>query len=313
MAAAFHIFFHSPCFDGIVSAVLLSDFAERKLGYQAIKLHSVNYASQRRWTSRKLPIHSAVVDFLYHPRAEIWVDHHQTTFIRDADRKRYAQVRNDRHLYDPAASSCAVLIDRYLRVHHSFSTTKYRQLVQWADRIDSATYRHVSDAIGARAAALQINRSLALDGDSQYCEWLVSQLRKESLTAVANKARVRKRVKRVSEQVQAGLRAFKSSAHLEDGDIVVFDVDADAGVVSRYAPYYFFPQARYSVGVMRHRGDAKVTAMRNPWKDFASVPIGPLLARFGGGGHQRVGSIVLKGNRKSAAPAIVQEVVAALK
>jgi nanoRNase/pAp phosphatase (c-di-AMP/oligoRNAs hydrolase) len=63
--------------------------------------------------------------------------------------------------------------------------------------------------------------------------------------------------------------------------------------ISRYAPYVFFPEARYAAGIVRSNGGAKITAMRNPWRDFPSVKLGRILARFGGGGHERVGSLIV--------------------
>ena len=33
--------------------------------------------------------------------------------------------------------------------------------------------------------------------------------------------------------------------------------------------------------------------MRNPWLDFASVPLGEIFRKYGGGGHQRVGSVIV--------------------
>jgi nanoRNase/pAp phosphatase (c-di-AMP/oligoRNAs hydrolase) len=34
--------------------------------------------------------------------------------------------------------------------------------------------------------------------------------------------------------------------------------------------------------------------MRNPWRRFKSVPLGQIFSQYGGGGHQRVASVLLK-------------------
>jgi nanoRNase/pAp phosphatase (c-di-AMP/oligoRNAs hydrolase) len=34
--------------------------------------------------------------------------------------------------------------------------------------------------------------------------------------------------------------------------------------------------------------------MRNPWRRFKSVPLGQIFSHYGGGGHQRVASVLLK-------------------
>ena len=84
---------------------------------------------------------------------------------------------------------------------------------------------------------------------------------------------------------------------LTDDGVALFDVDGDGVIVNRYAPFYFFPYARYSAGVIRSGYETKLTVMRNPWLEFASAPLGDFCSRLGGGGHQRVGSILMH-NRK---------------
>jgi nanoRNase/pAp phosphatase (c-di-AMP/oligoRNAs hydrolase) len=64
-------------------------------------------------------------------------------------------------------------------------------------------------------------------------------------------------------------------------------------MVSRYAPYLAYPRARYSVGVTSNGSGAKITAMRNPWMRFKSVPLGEIFRQYGGGGHQRVASVLV--------------------
>jgi hypothetical protein len=75
--------------------------------------------------------------------------------------------------------------------------------------------------------------------------------------------------------------------------IALFDVTRENTVINRYAPFLLQPQARYSLGVIRWDGGAKITAMRNPWWDFPSIPLGEIFANHGGGGHNRVASLIV--------------------
>jgi hypothetical protein len=70
-------------------------------------------------------------------------------------------------------------------------------------------------------------------------------------------------------------------------------------VISRYAPYLAYPNARYSIGILPYRNGAKITAMRNPWRRFESRPLGQIFRRYGGGGHQRVASVLLRNKAKA--------------
>jgi hypothetical protein len=73
------LYFHSPCFDGIASAVLAWDFLEERSGWRTPALHPVNYDVRQTWLEKLLDRPAAVVDFLYHPDVEFWADHHLTS------------------------------------------------------------------------------------------------------------------------------------------------------------------------------------------------------------------------------------------
>jgi hypothetical protein len=104
------LFFHSPCFDGAVSAAIASDYFEQTLGFAPTTLIGVNYHLKDQWLSMQPTQPFAVVDFLYHPRVDFWVDHHPTTFLNEELRIDF-EVRKGPHLiYDRTASSCALLL-----------------------------------------------------------------------------------------------------------------------------------------------------------------------------------------------------------
>ena len=65
-----HIYFHCPCFDGIVSAALASDFLESRQGWHEVSLRGVNYHLKNESLAISLEKPAAVVDFLYHPDAD---------------------------------------------------------------------------------------------------------------------------------------------------------------------------------------------------------------------------------------------------
>jgi len=63
------LFFHAPCFDGIISAVLAWDILETSQGWNIKHFVPVTYTADDSWLQLPLPKRSAVVDFSYHPRA----------------------------------------------------------------------------------------------------------------------------------------------------------------------------------------------------------------------------------------------------
>jgi len=291
------LYFHSPCFDGIVSAVLTWDFLEHKLSWSRVRLHTVNYDVKNYWLSSELGRPSAIVDFLYHPQAEFWADHHLTSFLTKEARYDFEQRQGKMVVYDDRMGSCAALLWDHLAIAFGHRNPGYEEMVQWAEKTDSAVYESVHEAIFPSSPALKISLSLVLGDEDNYSQKLVRALRTRSLEDVANLPKVRTRFDRIQASMKEGLDRFRRAAHMDRDGIVVFDVDTEGTFVSRYAPYYFFPEARYSAGIMRWPGGAKITAMRNPWREFESVPLGEICERLGGGGHRRVGSIALQGDR----------------
>ncbi len=84
-------------------------------------------------------------------------------------------------------------------------------------------------------------------------------------------------------------------------------------VISRYAPYYFQPEARYSITVVRSEGVIRITAMRNPWRKFRSIPLGRAFAKFGGGGHERVGAVQLPAGRRNRVRDVVKSLLSEMQ
>ena len=305
------IWFHSPCFDGIVSAVLVWDFLENARGWLVDDLCPVGYAMRSSWLSQRLPERSAVVDFLYHPAAAFWADHHASTFLNHDVREHYEGRHDPCIIYDSQADSCAGLLWVRFMAAFNYRNERYRDLVWWADKTDSASYASVREALCSSAPALRINASLVYGDTNTYSTFLVRSLREAPLDVVASLPEVASRYERYEQDLHSALKIFSSSARLR-GDIVVFDIEAKDGFVPRYAPYEFFPMATYSVGIVRRPGTATITAMRNPWRDFANIHLGNEFERLGGGGHSRVGSVVLRGADIVRAPELLETLVSKL-
>ena len=158
------IYFHSPCFDGMVSCVLAWEFLETDQGWPIRNIRSVNYDLRANWLNLKLVRPSAVLDFLYHPSASFWADHHATTFVTPEAENDYGKRLSHEPsnvVYDPRCGSTALLLSSTL---YSFFAGKprFEEMVKWADKIDSARYDSVGEAIFGESPALRINLSLML-------------------------------------------------------------------------------------------------------------------------------------------------------
>ena len=332
------LYFHSPCFDGIVSCLLAWEFLERNQGWAFSRLLPVNYDRKGQWLNENLRQPAAVVDYLYHPSAAFWADHHQSTFLTSQAEHNFRERNNGFLLYDSRADSCSTLL--WKRFANFFVGRKpdHAELVEWASRIDSARYASVEEAIFGSHPALQINASLAVSA-ADYPERLVRLLRRHSIGEVAALQDVQSRVSKARLLAADGLERFSQSAQITSDQIVLFDVECEGVLVHRYAPFYkpSFRDARYSVGITRERRvqpedsehtqssaqDPKeydkhtkklvIKAMRNPWREFQSAPLGRIFAGIGGGGHERVGSYIVPAGRASEATQILEQIVDAIR
>jgi hypothetical protein len=307
------LYLHYPCFDGLASAAIARDFLETQSRWSIEQIKFVNYDAQAGWLMAPLPRFSAVVDFLYHPDAEFWADHHGTTFVTDEARLHFDGHAHGRTLlYDRTSPSCAMLMWKAFRPVSS-NENLYGALAHSANRIDSAAYDSVGEAIyGWANPAAEINLSLS-HADENYGAMLLGKFGQMALSDVAALPDVRARVDVVRQRAALGLALLRDHIHLTDGSIAVADITPPSDVtVNRYSPYAVFPDALYSVVLTRMCRDARLTAMRNPWRNFDSVDLGAIFRHHGGGGHQRVGSTVLRiGDSRDPAEvlyAIVEEI-----
>jgi hypothetical protein len=160
-------------------------------------------------------------------------------------------------LFDMRARSCASPLFRHLR-RYLADKSYQREMAEWAEKIDSAAYSSVKEAILGDAPALRIARTLSAEDETgpEYAKFLLRELRAHDLGYVAALDEVKSREDRVRRNILNGLESVKAKLHLEKGDVAIFDAHLRGNqVISRYAPYYFKPEARYSIGVVRsHSG-----------------------------------------------------------
>jgi len=275
--------FHMQCFDGVVSAVIARAYLTGRERWPEPTLIPVTYTVQQDWLKRAFGPRTAIVDFLFHPEATFWVDHHETAFV-GAPPQRMEPL----WFYDAKADSCAGLLARVLP-ERGFDPQRFSELISWSERIDAARYASPEEAIFPWSPALVVNASLTA-ASAEDCIELVRFLSGGSLAEAARLDSVSARARELQRRVEAGLTLVQRAIRLEQG-VAEFVVDApDDAVVHRYAPYLFAREARYSVGLIRSPDRIRLSVMRNPWREFQSIHLGRLCARFGGGGHERVGS-----------------------
>lgn len=311
------LYFHYPCFDGLVSGVLAWEFLETHENWRITEFCPVNYKLRDHWLEDRLKKPCAIVDFLYHPRADFWADHHQTSMLTAEAEADYQARKGRTHLFfDRGAPACATVLYRHLR-KFLFHKPHFQEMVHWAKKIDSASYSSVEEAILGDAPALRISRSLLIEEEANgpgYAHFLLEQMRAHPLSYVAGLRDVVQREKKARRTLERGLKKAKKATRMKQGQVVVMDIRKNPNqVISRYAPYHVAPNARYSIGIVRSPDSIGITAMRNPWRKFKSAALGRVFEKFGGGGHQRVGAVSLSPNQGKLVKSVVESLLSKMQ
>ena len=302
MAQTFTIYFHRD-FDGAGSAAILGDYLIQRGGHPAerLRFRSLGFEVKERWTRIRLRRPCAVLDFLYHPDADWWVDHHVTSFLTEAWRESFRP--GPTRVWDLSFPSCCSLMAAALqRAPHRYRNPAYDELARWGDVIDAAQFESVEQVLRCDHPALQINLALQLHENPRFLSLLARELMGRPLAQVAELPFVRRAFRYAFERQEQSIAEFRRRSRYLRG-VVQFDMRRARHPYLRFVPYFLYPSARFVVGLFARNGHHEVSVGSNPWLPFRGPNIGALCARYGGGGREQVGGITLRSSAEALAAA----------
>jgi hypothetical protein len=308
---AMAIYLHKACFDGCASAAIAAWLLRARAGASAPAILPVGYGEAAAWLARPLEPSSCVVDFLYHPDAAYWWDHHENPFRNPAWYTEYRARSSPLFRWDPDAGSCAALMARSIHEEGLELPGHLERTARWADLIDRAAYPTPEAAVIRPSEARRLSLSLRTDASAPYQAALVRALGEADVEEVARWPPFAGAVERTMERYAQGVETMRSSARVER-NVVLYTFDDQHGLVDGLVPFYLHRDVEYSVGIFRQDAQIKVTANENPWHRPLGPDLGRLFARYGGGGHHDIGSVIL--DRDGVQPErVVHEVLRVLQ
>ncbi len=296
---------HGHCFDGMASAALFVHLLRALRGKSAPELRykSFGYGPGLRmipeaWLDGD---ENAILDFRYTPsdRVNWYFDHHVTAFGSDAERDAAiagALPADDpadgrRVFFDPTYSSCTKLIADVARTTFGVDVSSLDELTRWADVIDAARFDSAEAAVDRTEPVLQLAGVIEHHGDTAFLANIMPTLLEQGLHDFARGARVRKLWRPIAAANDA-FRVRVAEKAVRMGRAVLVDLcDAQADVGVKFVTYALYPEAVYSVMLVRGRQHYKLSIGYNPWcgsqrdRDISSI-----CQRYGGGGHPTVGA-----------------------
>lgn len=306
------IVYHAPCFDGLISTVVARDYLENSRGWEISNFIPVKYNLPETWLDEPLPgRNAAIVDFLYHPKAKFWVDHHGTTFLDEKPGGKPSKARADYEasvhlnsrtlIYDKTSPSGALLLWNHVK-HEVSDHERFAEMVTWANRTDSANYENAEQGVFGDEPALRIATALGSGTkiEPEHLRNIIDALKVGTLAEVAALTMVLDRFIAAREKNEKGLEVIRKRMRVSDDGLGVYEADAADGVtLPRYGPFLLHPEIRYMLSLVHGEEGAKISASRNPWGPPTNAPLGQIFSgknmegKYRGGGHHPVGAVLI--------------------
>lgn len=298
----YDIYFHND-FDGRACAALMLSFL-RSRGDDIEHFTPVSYellpqwrnekffSKHKLWEGKRNPV--IVVDFLYHPAATFWFDHHPTTFKKEIWQKKFKQTKYRR--MEPKYPSCTHLVYDSLKKGFGWKPPKHlTELVKWLDVIDAAKYKSAKQTIEMKEPALQIDAYIyKTEHDEKSRRWLVDLLARNPITKIARIPEIKRTVDAFRKKNAEGVDFFLKNVKVFPNGTFI-DFTKTNLRPPKFIANSVFPDLSYTVRLMPREGLYHVGASGNPWLPFnPKVHIGDLLKKYGGGGHKQVGGVEFK-------------------
>ncbi len=313
---------HGHCFDGLASAALFADMLRRVEG-GALSFHylAMGYGPGEGANIAKLLTGdlNAVLDYRFTaaPRLTWYFDHHVTAFAGDAERAAFAErAPLGRFFHDGAYGSCAKLIRDTAEQRFGLDMSVHASLVEWADRIDTASFDDASQAVDTTEPVLRLRAVVQRHGDGAFLRGLVPRLLEPGgLARLASADDVARAYEPIARE-EARFREAAAKHGQRMGDVVLVDLaDVPLDATSSFVVYELFFDCRYSVLLTRAKtGIYKLSVGYNPWSGRPRThDIAAICERYGGGGHPVVGGISRPASGLADARAVAQEIAVALQ
>lgn len=308
VAPVYDLFFHDDL-DGRASAAVFIDFLRSKKSRVA-RLIPVEHDLKDIWLKKdalnriagtKKLNPAIIVDFPYHPQATFWYDHHPGA-IRLPEWEAKYQPSAFKRLETTYASACHLVYDSLIQEFGYVPAPHIKELVRWADVVDSARYKNPFQTFALREPALQVSSFISAEAAeaakrgerTDALAWLIELMATHGIDRASRDKRVQDVIVRVREDSKKSLSFYRKNL-IVNGIVAIIDTSDLETRKLRYAPYYLSNTAIFALAISHRADDSYIIQVGvSPWKrERNSFNIGGILKQFGGGGHPFAGAVRL--------------------
>jgi len=272
-------------FDGTCCAVLL-----KELGL----VDEMVYAHPKDLQDGKVPVtkNDILANVPYVPGCGLWFDHHSSEQERNGLLGKYAGLSK------PAPSAARVISDYY----GAEKFTRFAELLEQVDKIDSGqlTEEEILEPTGWVLLGFLADPRTGLGhyqnfriSNLEYCLDLVEMIRTMSIDEILAHPDTIERTELYFENTEKAKTFYKNCSWM-DGPIVISDfrIVGLAPPSNRFLVYSLYPEANISIRMMDGKNSdfVSISVGYSVINRSATVDVGSLMLKYGGGGHKVVGT-----------------------
>jgi len=289
-----HLFYHDDI-DGIVSAAMIMNTFFRGHVYRLYPVKSSIRGDKFNSLIESLVRTDGdivvIVDYQYHEKSELWIDHHFNDDLKDNE------LHDGKRFYNSKAKSAARVIYNWFQNTPILKGTVDQHIVDIVDMIDSAGYKTV-DYIFSSSEPLMILKAylerLSIFVDSTYNR-VVELIRfynfdiQKVLFTLGVDYGIIAELKRSADTIKNNMVIYGAMSITEMNRLYAYP---------RYSEYLVKPSLKYSIRIVHLGGDrVQADVGFNKWLgEPCKIHIGQLLGSLdypiSGGGHQTVGGAI---------------------
>jgi hypothetical protein len=272
-------------FDGICCAVLL-----KELGL----MEEMVYAHPKDLQDGKIAVGSndILANVPYVPGCGLWFDHHSSEHERLQLAGRYEGKSTI------APSAARVIYDYY----GPEKLGRFAEMLKYVDKVDSAqlSEEEILNPTGWILLGFICDPRTGLGYHKDYrisnlafMGELVEHIRTKSIGEILDLPDTRERIALYRDN-DLKAREFLKKHSVQDGPVLITDARGAAEIPpsNRFLVYSLFPEANISVRLIDGKGKefVAISVGYSILKRTATVDVGSLMLKYGGGGHKAVGT-----------------------
>ena len=272
-------------FDGTCCAVLL-----KELGL----VDEMVYAHPKDLQDGKIPVtqNDILANVPFVPGCGLWFDHHSSEQERNDLTGRYEGLSKT------APSTARVISDYY----GADKFSRFEELLEQVDKIDSAqlTEAEILDPTGWVLLGFLADPRTGLGyyqgfriSNLEFCLKMVEMIRTMTIDQIMAHPDTVERIKLYFENTEKAVTFYRNCSWV-DGSIVVSDfrIVGLAPPSNRFLIYSLYPEANISIRMMDGKNSefVSISVGHSILNRTATVDVGSLMLKYGGGGHKAVGT-----------------------